>query len=359
MDEPTRKSQAEGAVSGSDIERALARAGAGATVYIPGHGYIEAGVLSNNADEGSLQTMANQQINNGNQLQAATLTPIVADEGSPQTMANQQLNNGNQLQAATLTPIATETVHVEARVLSVEKPWYKDRKTLIILVFIIIAIIASVLITMVITSSSDDARASSTSVTNEKTQIISTSFPSQSPTTDSLVVQYRALNSMFSVTNGPEWNNVDGWADSHDADNVSSVCMWHGVTCNLSSEVTKIMMPMNNIVGDINDILNSLLTIGTIEVIDLKSNGLYGNLTDATLKLAVVSSLMGIDLRYNNKSQITGHVIEDLCDMHEVGRIGYVRVDCSVDCSCCDHSSLCDCTDEEGWVDEDGYACAW
>lgn len=320
-----------GKVNEADVERVMLNAGVGASVFIPGRGFIQTGRI--NTDTEIIQR-ASQQIHN-----LATY------------------NNNNRIQATQTPVVSVEAVHIEAWVLSAEQPWYRDRKTLIILVAIIVAIFASVLVTMSLSSSSSSVDTNASTAT-DSILITSTSFPSQSPTTDILAAQYHALNNMFSSTNGPEWTRTDGWENS-DENDISSVCMWYGVTCNPSFGVTGVALPMNNIVGDINDILKPLLKIGTLVLIDLKFNGLYGNMADASLQLAAVSLLEGIDLMYNGQNLITGHVTEELCEMHDLGRIGFIRVDCGVDCSCCDHLAMCECSDEQEWIDAEGNECAW
>ena len=178
--------------------------------------------------------------------------------------------------------------------------------------------------------------------------------PSASPTSNE-DVQQNALLLFHDLFNGENWTSQDGWSSSGS----SNMCGWYGVSCGtdgVDDYIEEVELPANNLVGNLEDLI-VFGKLTSLEKLDLDSNSIHGNMTAISHSLAQFPLLHEVDFRSNN---LTGSVTSELCN-HIGG--GILRVDCDVECDCCDHEVLCEieCMDVPGWYDSDGekYNCTW
>mmetsp|Transcript_29163 Transcript_29163/g.61908 ORF Transcript_29163/g.61908 Transcript_29163/m.61908 type:complete len:1302 (+) Transcript_29163:372-4277(+) len=83
--------------------------------------------------------------------------------------------------------------------------------------------------------------------------------------------EYNALVRLYSLTHGDSWENREGWLSN------SSVCEWHGVTCDKGRSVSSLKLSQNSLVGAFNDIYAiSLRRLANLTVLDLGHNNLFG-----------------------------------------------------------------------------------
>jgi len=178
-------------------------------------------------------------------------------------------------------------------------------------------------------------------------------FPSVSPSSNEYS-QLKALVQISNVFASEDWAKNDGWGSTS-----SNMCIWYGVVCDtdgVDSFVTELNLASNNLTGDIDDI-TMFGNLIYLEQLDLDSNSIVGNLTEFSLNLIQFSNLKYVDLRFNN---LTGSIPSEVCDSMEGVDL---RVDCGIECDCCNHEVLCEeeCMDVPGWHDSDSenYDCAW
>ena len=175
--------------------------------------------------------------------------------------------------------------------------------------------------------------------------------PSSNPTSNE-EAQENVLSDIYNAVGGESWNVSTGW----NVDGVS-MCSWYGVSCSTDGSdffVDGLHLAANNLNGDLEELLNRLVDLDSLEVLDLDSNLMYGNLTAISNNLVQLSHLREVDLRLSN---FTGGVTAELCA--HIGD-GTLRVDCNIECDCCDHEVLCEtCADVPGWYDSLGDECAW
>lgn len=157
--------------------------------------------------------------------------------------------------------------------------------------------------------------------------------------------KYNALLDLYNSTNGPLWTDKSGWEDGA-AGSDCDVCLWYGVTCDGSGNITNINLSNNNLTGtlpsNIGDIGNnidqlvfylnnltgfipsSITSLTDLDVLDLGSNNLtgtiptnIGNLTNLnTMYLdynnivgelpASISSISGLSTFWINNNNISG-----------------------------------------------------
>ena len=138
------------------------------------------------------------------------------------------------------------------------------------------------------------------------------------------------------------------------------MCGWTGVECGIDdfTKVKVLALPANNLRGNIDDLASMMYGLMYLERLDLGSNLIVGNWTALGSNLALSSTLAHVDLRLN---ELTGTVAIELCE--SLGG-GILRVNCDVECECCNHEELCEgggCVDVPGWHDSNGeqYDCGW
>lgn len=176
-------------------------------------------------------------------------------------------------------------------------------------------------------------------------------IPSSNPTSNE-EKQENVLSDIYDAFGGESWNVSTGW-------NIAgvSMCSWYGVSCSTDGSdvfVDRLHLAANNLNGNLEELLNRLVDLDSLEVLDLDSNLMYGNLTAISNNLVQLSHLHEVDLRLSN---FTGGVTAELCA--HIGD-GTLRVDCNIECDCCDHEVLCEtCVDVPGWYDSLGDECAW
>uniref|UniRef100_A0A7S2LVI8 Leucine-rich repeat-containing N-terminal plant-type domain-containing protein n=2 Tax=Leptocylindrus danicus TaxID=163516 RepID=A0A7S2LVI8_9STRA len=188
------------------------------------------------------------------------------------------------------------------------------------------------------------------------------SIPSSPPTTIG-DLQRSALVDFFRLTGGDRgyWYESIGWDDVAADDNNGeqiSMCLWHGITCNVYSSVTQIELSNNNITGDLVQIVDVLYVIESLQVLDLSFNTLSGNITTVASDYFAgtqLPDLARIDLR-SDEQLLVGTVPPNFCAEPKMLEL---RLNCDIECECCDHEVHCECMDFLGWVDSSGNDCDW
>ena len=257
-----------------------------------------------------------------------------------------------------MQPIEAQTVTIVDAQEHVDLPWYRQRRTWLIMVVLSTSLILVVIILTQNVNDNDDKNAP-TSATNtkpprkESITLIPSSAPiafTSSPTTF-LDQQYATLKQFYAETGGPTcWKNTNGWSEPSSESYTS--CSWFGISCSVNLEVTGIELSNNGLMGDMSLISAILLQIPTLVYINLRSNGLAGDMVTISESMAQLSALEYVDFRFND---IVGSVSSELCSEQPPANI---LVDCTVECSCCGHEELCGCSDISGWVSVDiGIGC--
>ena len=178
-----------------------------------------------------------------------------------------------------------------------------------------------------------------------------TSTPSLTPT-GFYELQRLSLRNFYKNHNGEYWKNSSGW-DGVDGD--LETCEWFGISCGKFQDVIEIQLSNNNLTGEINT--EDMDILETLQHIDLSANNLTGNMTVITNQLVSITSLDILDLRL---TEIDGEVSEAFCDKHgssgnSIKDFDGIFVDCRVGCSCCfARDEYCTCVDMEGFIDSYG-----
>lgn len=116
--------------------------------------------------------------------------------------------------------------------------------------------------------------------------------PSSSLTTNYLTTQMEALQDIFVLSGGRAvddddgaWIISEGWSDYNKHDNSSAlsnddtVCSWYGITCNSEKQITHMELANNNLTGNLELMMPSIVSILSLRVLDLRYNNLFGNMT--------------------------------------------------------------------------------
>jgi len=149
----------------------------------------------------------------------------------------------------------------------------------------------------------------------------------------------------------------ENWTKKSDWRSTRSMCVWYGIVCipdNANRLVKELRLSANNLTGNIDNI-TVLGNLRYLERLDLDSNSITGNLTAFCRTLVSFPNLTHVDLRLN---ELTGSVPTEVCE--SIGN-GILRVDCGIECDCCNHDELCkeECVDVPGWHDIFHDECAW
>jgi len=111
---------------------------------------------------------------------------------------------------------------------------------------------------------------------------------------------YSALMTLFNSTDGPNWDNNNGWGiDACD------VCSWYGVTCS-SNRVTRLNLESNNLTGPLPIEFGEL---SELQYLNLDNNNITGTLPNSITQL---SQLIELDIRGN---QLSGAIPTDIGDL--------------------------------------------
>ncbi|MCL4113219.1 UNVERIFIED_CONTAM: hypothetical protein GTU68_032846 [Idotea baltica] len=122
---------------------------------------------------------------------------------------------------------------------------------------------------------------------------------------------YCALMDFYDATNGPNWNNNDGWRDGY-AGTDCNYCDWFGVTCDEDNRVIRFDLNYNNMGGIVPVSFGDLTKL---EDVNFWDNNLYGELPQSFFDL---TNLDWLNLGYN---AFSGQ-LEDFCNLENVRNIG-------------------------------------
>lgn len=107
-------------------------------------------------------------------------------------------------------------------------------------------------------------------------------------------LQFSGLEALYNSTNGQDWETSTGWRDS-----VIDVCNWYGVVCDSDSgNVTGLSLSSNGLVGDLSQ-ATELIKVSSLMELDLSDNQLSG---PVPLVLGLMPHLEKIDLSGNELS---------------------------------------------------------
>lgn len=107
-------------------------------------------------------------------------------------------------------------------------------------------------------------------------------------------VQFLGLEALYNSTNGQEWVASAGWRD-----NLIDICNWYGVACDSDSgNVTGLSLSSNGLVGDVSE-ATALMNVSSLKEVDLSDNRLSGPVPSM---LGLMPHLEKIDLSRNELS---------------------------------------------------------
>lgn len=109
-------------------------------------------------------------------------------------------------------------------------------------------------------------------------------------------VQFLGLEALYNSTNGQEWETSTGWRES-----LVDVCNWYGVACDGDSgNITSLSLSSNGLVGDMSE-ATELMNVSSLRELDLSDNQLYG---PVPFVLGLMTRLEKLDLSENELSSI-------------------------------------------------------
>ena len=136
---------------------------------------------------------------------------------------------------------------------------------------------------------------------------------------------------------GDNWIVSTGWDGKQDI----HICDWYGIQCKDFKSgappptVLSITLPSNNLRANNFD-GSELMSIISLQKIDLSSNQLNGDVATLTENMLKLPFLDYFDMRFN--SGLVGSVSQNVCD-YDQGEV--FKVDCDIVCKCCEKSTSC------------------
>ena len=124
-----------------------------------------------------------------------------------------------------------------------------------------------------------------------------------------------SLCSIYNSTNGDNWlwskvSLSTRWICDYAPVNLSNICMWYGVTCDATCSVSKIVLEIMNLTGNIRDIkLDNLIELNLLD------NHLTGS-----LPLFSSDKIQNIRLRYN---QLSGSVPDSYSKLKDLNSLRF------------------------------------
>lgn len=107
-------------------------------------------------------------------------------------------------------------------------------------------------------------------------------------------IQFLGLEALYNSTNGQDWSTSTGWRDS-----LVDVCSWYGVACDSDSgNVTRLSLSSNGLVGDVSE-ATLLMNVSSLKELDLSKNQISGSVP---LVLGLMPHLEKLDLSGNELS---------------------------------------------------------
>lgn len=141
-------------------------------------------------------------------------------------------------------------------------------------------------------------------------------------------IQRAALMALYNSTDGPNWNNNDGWGSQ------TFYCTWYGVECNEASDVIYLLLGYNDLTGTIPPEISGLTKLRSLF---LDWNSLYGEippelgmLSDLAILSAYINRLSGpIPPELGNLTRLR-HLILDINDLEgqippSLGNLGNLK----------------------------------
>ncbi len=119
-----------------------------------------------------------------------------------------------------------------------------------------------------------------------------------------------ALRSLYSATDGANWNNNTNWLDDNP-------CHWHGVICTYKldndghtvAQVKRLSLNLNNMIGTLPA---AIFSLSRLEALDLSNNTLDGEIPESIGQLSQLSILV---LATN---RLTGHLPDSIGGLSEL-----------------------------------------
>ena len=94
--------------------------------------------------------------------------------------------------------------------------------------------------------------------------------------------EFDILSQLYISLNGAEWTNSNGWMEQCDP------CQWYGIKCGNDGKVSELVLPSNNLSGNIPAIIGDLTGL---KKLDLSGNAITGTIPDAMTGLANLNRL--------------------------------------------------------------------
>lgn len=117
-------------------------------------------------------------------------------------------------------------------------------------------------------------------------------------------VQRAALMALYNSTDGPNWNDNDGW------DSEASYCTWYGVSCSETDDVLQLSLLVNGLSGTIPPELGNL---SHLEWLNMNANDLSGSIPP---DLGTLGNLRGLAIHSNNLSGTIPLELGDLINLY-------------------------------------------
>jgi len=172
---------------------------------------------------------------------------------------------------------------------------------------------------------------------NESSESIKDSKEIDEVLIEKFSVSIDILRKFYDKMDGDNWIVSTGWDGKQDI----HICDWYGIQCKEFTSgvpppiVLSITLPSNNLRANNFD-GSELMSIISLQKIDLSSNQLNGNVATLTENVLKLPFLNYFDMRLN--SGLVGSVSQNVCD-YDQGEV--FKVDCDIVCKCCEKSTSC------------------
>ena len=182
--------------------------------------------------------------------------------------------------------------------------------------------------------------------------LIAVSLPKTTEKESRYKMERNMLKKFYLLTNGDGWINNTNWKTYIDC------CDWFGVVCDQEGNITSLNLTNNNLIGDLNSSIDSLLNLTFLQEIDLSVNKLNGNLTEISYRLAKNnnSDLESVNLINNSFTGVLHEVTFCNGTKSKDNKVGELTIE--ADCRHFCREDRCECVDKSDWGKEPHEKCS-